>query len=161
MRKGREREILAAHLSARGLRAGRARLAVLEAFLATERHVTAEELHHIVQRRHRSCGVASVYRTLRVMCECGLGRELRLEGGAVRFEHAFDHRHHDHLCCLRCGALIEIADAPLERLQDRLCRAHGFRPLHHRLEVYGVCADCGRRGPSDRRVAAGGGREAA
>ena len=140
----REKGILAAHLRADGRRAGRARLAVLEAFLETEGHVTAEELAAAVRARHGSCGVATVYRALKLLCACGLCRELRLENGAARFEHRFGHRHHDHLCCVRCGRLVEVLSPALERLQARLCAARGFRPLHHRLEVYGLCPACAR-----------------
>ena len=142
----REKEVLAAYLARRKMRLGRSRLAVLEAFLSSEGHVTAAELHRLVRQRHPSCGFASVYRTLKVLCACGLGRELRLEDGGARFEHSYHHPHHDHLCCVACGRLIGFYDARLERLKARVCRLHGFLPQRHRLEFYGLCPACRRKG---------------
>jgi hypothetical protein len=30
----------------------------------------------------------------------------------------------------------------VDRVQEQVARAHGFQPTRHKLEVYGLCADC-------------------
>lgn len=87
-------------------------------------------------------GFATVYRTLKLLCECGLGRELKFEDGTARYEHLYGHRYHDHLVCTRCGRFVEVVDPEIERLQEKLAKRHGFQPERHWLEIYGVCRKC-------------------
>ena len=44
--------------------------------------------------------------------------------------------------CRRCGRIIEFVDPAIERLQDKVCRLHGFGPTGHHLSIEGTCADC-------------------
>jgi Fur family ferric uptake transcriptional regulator len=114
----------------------------LDVFLKTEKHLTAEELHRLVQKRHPSVGTATVYRTMKLLRDSGLCRELRLDDGSTRYEHLYDHDHHDHLVCIGCGALVEVLDPQIEKLQEKLARRHGFRIISHKLELYGTCRKC-------------------
>jgi Fur family transcriptional regulator, ferric uptake regulator len=137
-----EAEVLDGYLAARRLRRSARRREILDLFLGEERHLTADELYRIVRRRHPSLGFATVYRALKLFCECGLCRPVLFEDGVTRYEHLFRHAHHDHLVCTRCGSVVEVVDPEIERLQDRLARRHGFRVQRHRLELYGLCRSC-------------------
>mgnify|MGYP000845300831 CR=1 FL=1 len=149
-----EREVAAFERLAarRGLRHSRPRRDIVRAFLGAGRHLTAEELWDRVRRTNPRVGVATVYRTLKVMAETGFCRELRIENGAVRYEQGAGLDHHDHLICTRCGRLEEVVDPAIERLQERLCARLGFVADHHRLDIYGWCQACARgRGGAVRR----------
>ncbi len=144
----RESRIWDDYLAKRRLKRSRPRRAILEIFLSQERHMTAEELHGVVRRRHPSLGLTTVYRTLKLLCESGLCREVIFEDGVARYEHLFGHAHHDHLVCLQCGKVVEVVDPEIERLQERLTRRHGFVPRRHRMEIYGLCNACHRMAPA-------------
>jgi Fur family ferric uptake transcriptional regulator len=137
-----ERQILDNYVAARRLKRSRRRQAILDLFLGTERHLTADELYRLARRKHPAIGFATVYRTLKLLSACGLCREVVFEDGVTRYEHQFNHAHHDHLVCTRCGVVVEVVDPEIERLQDRLARRHGFAPRRHRMELYGVCRRC-------------------
>lgn len=139
-----EEEAFQAHLRRKGLKASAPREAVLDTFLAIERHVTAEELFRTVRKKHPAVGLATIYRTLALLCECGLAREVAFEDGTIRYEHAFNHEHHDHLICTQCGDIVEVFDPEIERLQASIFQAHRYQPQRHRLELYGICARCRR-----------------
>ena len=139
-----EAKVLDDYLAARRLRRSARRRLVVDAFLDTERHLTADELYRLVRAKHPAVGYATVYRTLKLLCECGLCRAVSFEDGVTRYEHQFNHDHHDHLVCTRCGRVVEVVDPAIERLQERLARRHGFRPERHRMEMYGLCRRCGR-----------------
>ena len=94
-------------------------------------------------------GVATVYRTLKLLCAAGLCRRLKVEGGPARYEHLYGHQHHDHLICTRCGTFVEVVDPEIERLQEKLSKIHGFTPQQHRMELYGICSNCLHK---DKRV---------
>ena len=79
---------------------------------------------------------------MKLLSEAGLCRELQLEDGTTRYEHLYNHKHHDHLICTKCGKFIEIESPQIEALQEKLAKENGFVLLKHRLELYGICSTC-------------------
>jgi len=140
----KETEIFQDYIRSKGLRHSDQRMQILDVFLKTERHLTAEELYQLVQKKHPSVGTATVYRTMKLLRESGLCRELKLDDGSTRYEHLYDHDHHDHLVCSGCGALVEVIDPEIEKRQEKLALAHGFRIMSHKLDLYGICRKCRR-----------------
>lgn len=119
-------------LKNKGLRNTPQRQRIMEVFFTESGHLTTEEVYDRVRREDPSLGQATVYRTMKLLCEAGLAREVRFGDGLARYEHAGD-AHHDHLICESCGRNIEVVDPQIEALQDALARKHGFRPTFHRL----------------------------
>jgi Fur family ferric uptake transcriptional regulator len=138
----KERGVFQEYIRGKNLRHSEQRMQILEVFLQTEKHLTAEELHRLTQRKNPSIGMATVYRTLKLLRDSGLCRELRLDDGTTRYEHLYNHDHHDHMVCTGCGALVEVVDTRIEKLQDKLAKAHGFHIKSHKLEIYGICRKC-------------------
>jgi Fur family ferric uptake transcriptional regulator len=132
-------------LAEKRLKHSRPREWILEAFLHIEKHLTVEELWAAVRRRHPSVGFATVYRTLKLLCESGLCRELHFEDGTTRYEHLYGHEHHDHIICTECGRCLEVVDEGIEHLQERLMKRHGFLPRYHRMNLYGMCRECRKK----------------
>jgi Fur family ferric uptake transcriptional regulator len=113
---------LSEYLSLKGKKQGQQRIDVLRIFLSSEGHFTSEELHILVKRKKPGIGIATVYRKLKLLCECGLARELVFDGRSTRCEHNYNHTHHDHLICTRCGSVQEVLDSEIERLQNLLVK---------------------------------------
>jgi Fur family ferric uptake transcriptional regulator len=138
----KERSVFEDYIRNKNLRHSEQRLLVLYTFLKSEKHLTADELYKMVKRKNPSIGTATVYRTLKLLRDCGLCRELRLDDGTTKYEHLYGHDHHDHLICTNCGTLVEAVDPEIEKLQERLARVHGFTIKRHKLEIYGICRRC-------------------
>lgn len=147
MKWAKEEKILEDYIATKNLKHSAQRTEILRVFLDIDRHLTANELYRIVLKKNSSVGFATIYRTLRLLCECGLCRELRFEDGTTRYEHLYNHQHHDHLICTKCGKFIEVVDPEIEELQERLAKLHGFHPERHRMELYGTCTKCGASRP--------------
>jgi Fur family ferric uptake transcriptional regulator len=128
------------YLDERGLRSTRQRDLIIEAFFKSHRHVNAEELYRIVRKRDPHIGVATVYRTLRLLIESGVATQRNFGSGQACYE-VVDH-HHDHLICTRCGAILEFENETIEELQIEVARKHRFTITHHKLELYGLCESC-------------------
>jgi Fur family ferric uptake transcriptional regulator len=124
-----------------GGKRSRSRTRVIEAFFRAGRHLTVDELTAEARRTDPAIGSATVYRTLRLLVSLGYATEVDLPGSAVRYESAL-HSHHDHLVCLRCGAVTEFEDRRIERLQQNVAASLGFTPTSHRLSIFGTCATC-------------------
>ena len=138
----KELEHFRAYIRTQGIRQSRPREEILRAFLETERHLSAAELYEIVRSRDSSIGSATVYRTVKLICDAGLAREVDFNDGTRRYEHEFGHEHHDHLVCVSCGTCVEIVSDTIEAMQQDLATAQGFELVRHKMVLYGVCAKC-------------------
>ncbi len=125
-----------------GLKFSAQRLKVLEVVRRGARHLTAGEIYKHTQAKYPGIGYATIYRTLRLLCQAGLCVELKCEDGVCRYEYAGGAVHHDHLICTKCGRIVEVVDPEIERLQERLFKVNGFLPQRHRMELYGICNRC-------------------
>lgn len=125
-----------------GLRSTEQRRVVTELFFASSGHLSIEELLDRVRVEEPRIGYATVYRTLKLLKECGLAFERHFGDGVSRYEVAWEDEHHDHLICLECEKIIEFEDDKIERLQGKVADAHGFTLVRHKLELYGLCAEC-------------------
>lgn len=91
---------------------------------------------------------SSAYRSLSVLEEVGIVRRLAHVGDHAMFELA-EHltEHHHHLICERCGLVVDVTlpddvERAMDRCFDDVAVRAGFRPAHHAVDIYGVCADC-------------------
>ena len=134
-------------LRERGLKSTAQRDDIARVFFGAEGHLSVEELYAAVRRVNPRVGYATVYRTLKLLKECGLAAERHFDDGQARYEPLEAAQHHDHIICERCGKIVEFASEELERLQERIGRFLGFVVGRHRMELYGICAECreGRR----------------
>jgi Fur family ferric uptake transcriptional regulator len=137
-----EKEIFLQHIQKTGLRRTGQRDLIMEIFLRTEEHLTSEDLYWLVQKEDPSVGHTTVYRTLKLLTEAGLAREVRFGDNKTYYEHHYNHQHHDHMICTECGMVIEFFSRDIEDLQDQMADKFGFRPTHHSLRLWGICEDC-------------------
>jgi len=137
-----ERAILEGYLKSRGLKMTKARDTVLAAFLGLESHVSADAVYEAARLIDPGIGQATVFRTIKLLSDSGLAREACRDDGARRYEHAYNHAHHDHLTCVLCGAVVEFIDPEIERAQESVYSRYGFTSSGHRLELYGLCPQC-------------------
>ena len=136
------RSMLQAYMDKKGLRSTDQRRLIVETFFRSQNHVSIEELLARVRTKDPRVGYATVYRTLKLLTECGVANERRFGDGLTRYELADDASHHDHLICLECGDITEFEEPRIEELQERVGRKYGFILRSHKHELYGVCPKC-------------------
>jgi Fur family transcriptional regulator, ferric uptake regulator len=142
-----------AYLGKQGLKSTRQRDIIAEKFFAASTHLSIEDLLALAREDHPRVGYATVYRTLKLLTECGLAAERRFGEGHTVYETAGDTEHHDHLICVECGFVLEFHNEDIEREQERVARSFGFNVIRHRHELYGLCPRArGIKGGSCPRV---------
>jgi Fur family ferric uptake transcriptional regulator len=142
----RLRARLNTYMAKKGLRSTAQRRLIVDTFFEGSPHVTIEDLLNEVRVRDRGIGYATVYRTLKLLAECGVASERRFGDGLSRYEIADDRgAHHDHLICTSCSTIIEFEEPRIEVLQDEVAKRHGFALASHKHEMYGTCARCRAR----------------
>ena len=130
------------YMTRHGLRSTEQRRIVTEHFFASDGHLSIEDLLDRVRVDEAKIGYATVYRTLKLLKECGLAFERHFGDGVSRYEVAWEDEHHDHLICVDCERIIEFEDHAIEKLQREVASRHGFRLVRHKLELYGICPEC-------------------
>lgn len=150
-----EKQVFLEHIQKAGLRKTGQRDLILEIFLRTEEHLTSEDLYRLVRKQDQSVGHTTVYRTLKLLIEAGLAREVRLGDGKTYYEHHYNHEHHDHMICTDCGKVIEFFSPELEALQETMAEKFDFKLTHHSLRILGVCDDCQKKETESQRMASG------
>jgi Fur family ferric uptake transcriptional regulator len=134
--------ILDRYMSERGLKSTRQRGLIVDAFFGMHGHFSVEEVWARVRQDDPRVSVATVYRTMKLLSECGLAHARNFGDGQTRYEAAVGREHHDHLICTRCGTIIEFENDQIERMQDAVARRHGFKVTSHKMELYGLCKIC-------------------
>ena len=151
----KEREIFLDHIQKAGLRRTGQRDLIMEIFLSTEEHLTSEDLYWLVQQQDPTVGHTTVYRTLKLLTDAGLAREVRFGDNKTYYEHHYNHEHHDHMICTECGKVFEFFSPDIEKLQDQMADNFGFKPTHHSLRMWGICSECQQRAEEAHTPASG------
>ncbi len=93
------------------------RMEVLDAFLGLDTHVTAHEMSDLLRERGRPMAEDYVRSVLRLLCNYGLAVKREFQGRDTTYEHVHLGQHHDHLLCVKCGAIQEFTDQHIEDRQ--------------------------------------------
>ena len=138
----KEKKIFASFLKRKGLKQTAQREEILETFLSQEKHLIAEELYIILRKRNQALGYATVYRTLKLLCEANLANEINLGDNSVHYEHKYGHDKHEHVVCVNCGKAVEFKMPEMEAVKKRIEKEHGFKLTRHSLKLFGFCRKC-------------------
>jgi Fur family ferric uptake transcriptional regulator len=138
------RNTAAERIRSAGLRATRARIAVLEALAELDGHPTTDDVVRCLHDHGASVARASVFNVLDDFASTGIVTVASAGPGAARYEVAEEH--HDHFVCRVCGA---IRDVPRTRALDPLSLDADVGRIEETHVIYrGPCAACLAAGAS-------------
>jgi Fur family ferric uptake transcriptional regulator len=134
---------VAARLSAKGMRNGGARRAVIELLAEQNCCLTAQEIFDRLRASGRRIGIASVYRILDLLTTEGAVQRIELGSGSSRYEPLWPGGdHHHHLVCDGCGKVEAFEDPALESALSRVEEHSGYAVAAHDVVLHGSCGDC-------------------
>jgi len=146
------RERFLGFLAQKRLRLTGPRRAIIEAVFSTDKHFTAEELLAWAQQRDKSVSRATVYRTLPLLTESGLVREMDFGGDHKFYDPNYAERpHHNHIICQDCGKIVEFESWQIEQLENDISRRLGFSVKAHRLQITATCEEFRRLGACSKK----------
>jgi Fur family transcriptional regulator, ferric uptake regulator len=140
-------------LKDRGYRMTEGRETVLDVLAGAKRgeHLSAEDIY---MKAHQICpavGLTSVYRTLDLLVQLSMVDKFDFGDGRARYELAEGSsgvKHHHHLVCTGCGAILEYDDfleeelKLVKRTEEGLSKRYGFKITGHVVQFYGICKRC-------------------
>ncbi len=130
----------------RGLRMTGQRRTIVRAIAHSTDHPDVETLYGRVSAEDTRIGLATVYRTVRLLEDAGIIEKHDFRDGRARYEENLD-EHHDHLIDVQSGRVIEFRNEDIEKLQQRVAAELGFKLVDHRLELYGIPLDAPAKKP--------------
>jgi Fur family ferric uptake transcriptional regulator len=124
----------------KGLRKTAQRDAIIEASFSTNQHYTAEELLAMARKNEPSVSRATVYRTLPLLVECGVLKEMDFGKEYKFYDPNFaEHPHHNHLICVDCDKIVEFEDRNIETMEDCITKRLGFSPANKMIRIEAKC----------------------
>lgn len=131
---------LAEQLAEAGYKVTGPRLSVLRAATALPGAFGVQEIEQWLVARGESPGIASIFRTVRLLCDLHLLQ--RIHGLEECHRYSLGSAHGHHLLCTRCGAIVHFDDCGLQALIQQLEQRTGFRISAHLVEIFGLCPGC-------------------
>lgn len=127
-------------LTESGLRRTSQRDAIIEAAFSHSDHYTAEELLLRARAIEPSVSRATVYRTLPLLVESGLLKELDLGKDQKHYDPNYiESPRHNHLICTDCSRIVEFEDRNIDILENCIAKRLGFSPLRKQARIEAAC----------------------
>ena len=148
--KQRFREFLAR----KNLRITAQREAIIETAFSTDQHFTAEQLLEWSRRKDKSVSRATVYRTLPLLTESGLVREMDFGKDYKFYDPNYaEHPHHNHIICQDCDKIVEFESEKIARLESEISHELGFSIQTQRLQITASCEEFKKLGACKKKSA--------
>lgn len=127
------------------------RKVVLEVFVDNPGcHLSAEEVHDILKQKSADIGLATVYRSLELLCakDIDILQKIEFGDGCSRYElnvtEPNTHQHH-HLICTKCKKVMEFSEDMLDTLETDIMEKCGFKVTDHQVKFFGLCKECQKK----------------
>jgi len=134
------RERLDEFIRRKGLRRTPQRDAIVQCVFSTEDHFTADELCERTRQSGIRASRATVYRTLSLLVEARLLREIDIGGDQTTYDPNFlDRPGHNHLVCIDCGRVVEFESPEIEKQLGAIARSLGYEPTRQCIRIEACC----------------------
>ncbi len=123
-----------------GKRQTRQREVVFDVIRASSGPLTVPEIHAQAKKKIKGMGIATIYRTIKLLLEKQLIQPVTLPSGDTRYESAALGHHH-HFQCNTCGKVIDIDHCPIT-IPTGSKLPGGYMLLDHEITLFGLCPKC-------------------
>lgn len=129
-----------AFFASKGLRFTKQREALVTLIFRNDEHFRPEDLLPKLRRSDGTVSRATIYRTILLLVESGMLREISMGGGERLYDPNFlKSPHHNHLICVDCREIIEFEDPNIDVMQNCITRRLGFTPTEKAIRIEGSC----------------------
>ena len=110
-----------------------------------DKHLSAEDVYEILQKKSEAISLATTYRTLRMFVEIGVLRELDFAESHKHFElvDPTEAPHH-HIICLDCNETIEFEDEGINELGRKIAEKYNVEVVDMQFQIFAKCPNIKR-----------------
>lgn len=134
-------------LKSSGQRLTRPRRIIARELQRSQHLLSAQEVYERIRIKAPRVDLATVYRTLTLLCRIGVARRKCFGDGQARYGLHND-TPHQHARCEACGAVIEFSEELTDYLALQVQRDMGFVADTCELTLHGRCTACAAREPA-------------
>lgn len=121
----------------KSLKLTKQRKLIAQIVLESSDHPDAETIFQRASKKNKHIGLATVYRTLKILLEANIIKKHEFRNGKAHFESISSNRH-DHLIDLKTGKVIEFSNDKIEKLQEEIAKQLGYKLVDSSLELYAI-----------------------
>ena len=138
------RESVLRRLKEKGLKITPQRLAIIEVLVAMRKlHPSASAVYREAKRIQKSLSLSTTYATLKEFSVHGIIKTLQFDTGENRYDANL--KEHVNLICDGCGKILDYeVSTPAD--PGEVEKRTGFSVTDKRLEYYGYCEECRKKG---------------
>jgi Fur family transcriptional regulator, ferric uptake regulator len=119
------------------------RALVWKILIESDDHPTVEAIRdHLISKGHR-IGLATVYRTLKILLAAGLIRQSKMRGSTC-YEAVVKQPNHLHFVCNGCRRNVEYPSRRIQKLIGQITAEQSFEERYSRYVISGLCKSCRR-----------------
>jgi Fur family ferric uptake transcriptional regulator len=139
-------------LAKKNLRITTQRQTIVDTVFSTEEHFTAEQLLEWSRAKDRSISRATVYRTLPLLTESGLVKEMDFGKDYKFYDPNYaEHPNHNHIICNDCEKIVEFESDKLQKLETEISAKLGFTVKAQRLQITANCEELKKAGTCTKK----------
>src|SRR5436853_4041554 len=120
------------------------RALIWRALLNSKGHPSVEEIRDNLLKDGHRIGLATIYRTLKILLQSGFIRQSKIEGMA-RYEPLIKQPNHLHFICNTCRTTVEFPSRRIENLIRQVTDEYSFDERYSRYLIFGICKSCFRK----------------
>lgn len=126
------------HLRAQNLKYTPERADILNAIIERDGIFEVEELLLEMRNAGHRVSKATIYRTVKLLEDAGIITHALLDSRMAHYRLIYGREPCDYLMCMKTGKYIEFSSEEVVALRDAICKQHGWDPVGHRLQIYGI-----------------------
>lgn len=142
-------ELFKNYLDTNGHNVTSARKRIAEKVFGTEDHFDVTTIWEKM-REESNISLSTTYRTVELLLDAGLIREVDLGGSCSYYEHVLHRKQHGHMICINCDRVYEFSLQELQTTIEKEAEKINFDQQYFKLQVFGYCEDCANKKPRGR-----------
>src|SRR5215472_6943464 len=139
----KQRKELQKLLAEKRLKKTSQRALIWASLLESKGHPSVEDIRDNLLKQGHRIGLATIYRTLKILLQSGFIRQSKLHG-MTRYEPVISQPNHLHFICNSCGSTVEFPSRKIENLIRRATETNDFEERYSRYAIFGLCKFCFR-----------------
>ncbi len=121
----------------KGINLTASRTAIFKVLANNSAHLTVNDIFNAARQYDTKLGMATVYRTLNMLCDLGLVEKHEFPNADAVYEKCGDSGcHHHHIVDTEDGKIIEFSTPELDLLLEKTALKNGYQMLGHKVEIY-------------------------
>jgi len=140
----KQRKELQKLLTEKKLKKTSQRALIWSSLLESKGHPSVEEIRDSLLAQGHRIGLATIYRTIKLLLQSGYIRQSKLHG-MTHYEAVVSQPNHLHFICNSCGSTVEFPSRRMENLIKRATDRNDFEERYSRYAIFGLCKSCARQ----------------